>query len=1535
MKTTHPRRIFAAILAACALVVAAPDPARAEVADLADVPLANSPSDAVLPNLMYILDDSGSMQWDYMPDNIQKLTDGTTIRNCKSCTTTSCSLASRQCALGNSGSSDGNTADYADPPYYSTQFNQIYYNPDITYTPGNDYQGVSLGNATPTAAKKDAYVNATTKDLTANYPEVYYCNTSTPTTAQLTDTTVCRRNGVDNVAAAPNDYFLYWSNNKTAGTPMGAYPVQDGTTSGSFNNQVVRNTGHPYYFIISPDEYCKDRNLVECTNSSVPTGAFVFPAPVRYCSSTANASAASPVSDAAGTTNPKCRQKFNSGSYLYPRYGRFRRVDIVPTTTTYAKSATARRTDCASATVCTYAEELQNFANWYSYYHIRMTMMKTATGRAFLPIDDRYRVGFITINPMSSGSVTSSRYLPIAPFNATQKSDWYTKLYATGSNGSTPLREALSRVGRHYAGVTTGINNGMSEDPVQYSCQQNFALLTTDGYYNDSTLDTYDISGNRVGDQDDTPSTTLPFFVSRATGTLDATGTQVVTHTPSTTVSQVICTGNNTTAFPGGGSNTACGCSGSERRIKQRTQVGTSDATTVDGVPSGTGSTVTSTTFQNISACTTPHIVTTVTRITEREQDDCRRNNSTSFSSSGAANDPGNVNCGCSFNSQHSLWQRTITYDQTVVTTDGAVTSSTRSNWITRTFATVGSTCVGSVSVALNPNPTASAGTPTVTDNGGTTLDISGFTPNPQTTTTGSPTTTTTNGGTANTLADVAMYYYKTDLRTTGSTTITVNNVPTTDKDIQPAQHMVTFTLGLGLQGLMDYIADYESNALGDFANIKAGTAGACPWTTAGAQCNWPVPVAASPTALDDLWHAAVNGRGVYYSASDPNSLADGLAGALSALHVQTAAASASATSSPNITQTDNFIYSSTFRTVKWDGEIVAQHIDPTNGNVLPAIAWSAQSLLDGMTSAATDTRTIYTFSAGASNNLVSFDYANLTSADTGAILAQQPYFSGKCTSLAQCSLLTIPQQAIANDGTAMVNFLRGQRGNESTIFRIRDHVMGDPINATPAFVRAPTFAFQDSVTPTYDSFKTANASRSPTLYIAANDGMLHAFNGDTGVEIWAYVPNMVLPNMYKLATDNWDVQHKYSVDGSPQVMDVFDSGAGAWKTILVGGLNKGGRGFYALDITNPASPKGMWETCGDATVCANTDPDLGYSYGNAVITKRASDGRWVVLVTSGINNVSPGTGKGYLFVLDAFTGAILRKVEAIDGTTTFGDTTTPSGFSKISAFANNFNTDNTATFVYGGDLLGNVWRFDMSIDPPAVQKLGALTDSGGRPQSITTRPELGVVQGNRVLFIGTGRYLGTNDLVDPATLVPAEQWAYGQTLYAFKDRGINYGDIRTSTSNGLVQQTITDSSGIRTISNNPVDWNTKDGWYVDFNPGGTSPGERVNLDPLLVLGTLVVTTNIPGNSACTVGGDSFIYQFDYRSGSYVSTSFGGVVGTKQSGQITVGVVIVRLPSGVFKGIATGATGTKTPFAVNIGGSGGAPRRVSWRELIQ
>ena len=148
--------------------------------------------------------------------------------------------------------------------------------------------------------------------------------------------------------------------------------------------------------------------------------------------------------------------------------------------------------------------------------------------------------------------------------------------------------------------------------------------------------------------------------------------------------------------------------------------------------------------------------------------------------------------------------------------------------------------------------------------------------------------------------------------------------------------------------------------------------------------------------------------------------------------------------------------------------------------------------------------------------------------------------------------------------------------------------------------------------------------------------------------------------------------------------------------------------------------------------------------------------------------------------------------------------------------------------------------------------------------------------------------------------------------------------------------QTITIlSSTARSTSNTTVDWATKDGWYLDFNPSSNSPGERVNLDPLLALGTLVVVTNVPNNNACTVGGDSWLYQLNYRNGTYIASAASNQAGQKFTGQTLVGVVVVRLPSGVLKAIATGATGTKTPVGVNVGGSGGSGRRVSWRELFE
>lgn len=1270
---------FAAAVAAVLLMQ--PVPAGASQTDIASAPLGTAPTATVLPNLMFILDDSGSMDSEFMPDEVVDDT------SCKSASSSSTNVANSSCQPGY-------------PPYYSPQFNTIYYNPQITYKPGVNSTGASLGNQGASNANNDPYITGQgNKNLTSTWTEIYWCDESSPSSSELNDSSKCKRNGLGTSGHGPNP-FVYKA--LSSGSDLSG-----GLPTTTFRFPVAVNSV-PHYYTITPREHCTDETLATCTLSTTPTTVsgvtYSVPALVRWCQSSSTSGGAGDTSAVSGNSGgqPRCQSKTRS-SHPYPRLGNLTRTNIVSSTATYGSRP--GRSDCAAAPNCTYAEEIQNFANWYSFYRSRMLMMKSSAGLVFSALDDRYRVGFLTIN--ASGS---AEYLKIDKFEPVHKDAWFTKFYAQTPGGFTPLRQALARAGRYYGGQTDGINSFMADDPIQYSCQQNFVLLTTDGYWNSSQG--VQLNGTTaIGNQDNSDSG----FSTRAAG-----------------------------AYDGGLSGTA-------------------------------------------SASST---------------------------------------------------------------------------------------------------------------------------------------------GSSNTLADVAMYYYKTDLRTTG--TVAKNNVPTSAKDTNAQQHMVTFTLGLGLDGLMTYRPDYETVTSGDFFKIKSASTG-CSWT--GGTCNWPQVQGGTPSALDDLWHAAVNGRGTYFSAKDPNAVQIAINTALFAIKITTGAAASSATSTPNITPTDNFIYSSTYRTVKWDGEVIAEKIDVTTGAVIPGIVWSAQTLLDARATPTTDTRTIYTFDASDTGGdlLKPFLYASLSA-------TEKAYFDNKCTTApaiwTQCGPLTPAQLAIANDGNNLVNWLRGQSGNEGAIYRDREHVLGDTVNAKPAFVGKPNLLYGDAVSPDYGSFKAGPAgSRQSVLYIASNDGLLHAFNGDTGAELWAYSPRMLLPELFKLAAANYDINHRFYVDGSPSTMDVFIGGA--WKTILVGGLNGGGRGYYALDITDPLNPKGMWEICSDSTRCSISDADMGFSFGQAIITKRPSDSRWVVIVTSGYNNVLPGDGGGYLYVLDAATGAVLSKTGTTISGTNVGNATTPSGFAKIAGFATNFAVNNTTPLVYGGDLQGNVWKFDMSAVPPTVKRLAQLKDGGSRPQSVTTRPEITRFDaGFNVLYVGTGRLLGSTDLQDPATLIPPEPYAYQQTVYAFKDTDADLGDLRLPGAM-LVQQTLSviDSTS-RTISNNAVDWSTQNGWYVDFNPANESPGERVNIDMQLVRGVLLVATNEPNSEPCSSGGDSFFYQFDYQSGSYVASSPGQVVGIRSGSALLAGFVVYRLPSGQLKYTGIDVAGNKQTGGVNPGSGGAIGKRVSWRELI-
>jgi type IV pilus assembly protein PilY1 len=403
-----------------------------------------------------------------------------------------------------------------------------------------------------------------------------------------------------------------------------------------------------------------------------------------------------------------------------------------------------------------------------------------------------------------------------------------------------------------------------------------------------------------------------------------------------------------------------------------------------------------------------------------------------------------------------------------------------------------------------------------------------------------------------------------------------------------------------------------------------------------------------------------------------------------------------------------------------------------------------------------------------------------------------------------------------------------------------------------------------------------------------------------------------------------------------------------------VGGLNAGGRGYYALDVTDPANPKGLWEFCVDLanpSLCAISDPDLGYSFGRAVIAKRPGDGKWVVIVTSGYNNVLSGDGNGYLYVLDAATGAVLSKAGTTIAGAPVGTSATPSGFARIAGFALNFAVNNTVTVVYGGDLLGNVWRFDMATLPafPTIgtgQRIGEVRDAAKKPQSITTQPEVTRFDaGFNVVYVGSGRYLGATDLPDPATLTPPENLAYQQTVYGFKDTGADLGDLRLPGASLVPQILSVMADGVsRTITNNKVDWATQNGWLVDLDPSippappgtppGVSPGERVNIDMQLVRGVLLVETNEPNSAACSTGGNRFFYQFDYQSGSYVATAPDKVVGVRLGSALGAGFVVYRLPSGQLKYTEVDVTGGKKGGGVNPGLGGLLGKRVSWRELM-
>jgi type IV pilus assembly protein PilY1 len=466
------------------------------------------------------------------------------------------------------------------------------------------------------------------------------------------------------------------------------------------------------------------------------------------------------------------------------------------------------------------------------------------------------------------------------------------------------------------------------------------------------------------------------------------------------------------------------------------------------------------------------------------------------------------------------------------------------------------------------------------------------------------------------------------------------------------------------------------------------------------------------------------------------------------------------------------------------------------------------------------------------------------------------------------------PNGTTDNNGAARLAYLRG---TENTLFRARpDGPLGDIVNSAPVFVAGPSFGYaNDFESEPYSTFATSKATRTKMVYVGANDGMLHAFDATTLDELFAYVPNAVYPTLSQLSNPTYT--HRFYVDGTPTVGDVFYGGS--WHTLLVAGMRAGAKGLFALDVTDPSSF--ATQSAANAKKIVRWEfqdaADMGFVFGQPLLVKTNYLGKWAVIVGGGYGNSS---GNAVLFVIDAETGEVIRKIDTGSGTN--------NGLSGPAAI--DTNGDGVVDVVYAGDLNGNLWKFDLSSSNRAdwaVGNSGNRLFTAGTTKPITSAPDVTRhPKGGYLVAFGTGRYFDDNDNTN----------FNGQSLYAIWDKLPNDGTVVAIAD--LQKQVVADTavkSGVSFrltshVVDLPVDtfltgidtppstvamtrasyFATKRGWYLDFPNTGDDRGERVVSDVAFRNGRLIAVSIIPAIDCPRLesGGSGWLMEFDAITGN-------------------------------------------------------------------
>ena len=573
-----------------------------------------------------------------------------------------------------------------------------------------------------------------------------------------------------------------------------------------------------------------------------------------------------------------------------------------------------------------------------------------------------------------------------------------------------------------------------------------------------------------------------------------------------------------------------------------------------------------------------------------------------------------------------------------------------------------------------------------------------------------------------------------------------------------------------------------------------------------------------------------------------------------------------------NLTQEGGYIFQGAFDTADWSGDLLATAINVDSSNKVTLGAqpvWTAAERLGALPKPA-DTRTIVVGNAGQSNTVA------------------VPFLWGKISADLMKSL-----NSTDNLGEARLQYLRGDKSKEGNPFRVRSKLVGDIINSGVVYTGAPTTQLSGA---SYAAFYSLHKARKPAVYVGANDGMLHAFDAKTGDELFAYIPSWLGSRLPALTSDSYATKHQSYVDSTPIVAEAEVS-AGQWKTVLVSGTGGGGRGVFALDVTNPATFSAtnvLWEfTSAD-------DTDIGFVVGAPRILKLESSigvYKWFAVFGSGVNNDS---GQPVLFILDLAKSAgtswklgenYFKVVLPVV------DTAVASEYANgLINFQAVYGSKKEVAHIFMGDLHGNLWKLNFSrvysnrweikylaafnkgtVAQPAPYPMYIAKDATGKVQPISAAPTMamGLEAGTRFVFFGTGKYLERSDVS-----------ATTQSGYMVYDNGLTTADSSRPvgksaiSGRGRLQAGAVDSTtGAVSVPSFTLgrpeidtDITKRSGWYFDF------PVLRERqitsafiLDNKLLFGTLIPTPSGASGSCTASGGAGKQYTISVRGGNGLS----------------------------------------------------------------